>query len=77
MFQIVKEKIEANYNSIERISKNPFVAMDSILAYLASTFVSNLYLIFNINLVKWPKAEGRQNIPCPNKDLRSLHGNLD
>ena len=58
MFQIVKEKIEANYNSIERISKNPFVAMDSILAYLASTFVSNLYLIININILKWSTRSG-------------------
>ena len=69
MFQIVKEKIEANYNSIERISKNPFVAMDSILAYLASTFVSNLYPIFNINIVKWPTVEVGQNIPCHDKDF--------
>ena len=43
MFQAETEKIEANYNKIKKISKNPFVAMDFILAYLASTTVSNLY----------------------------------
>ena len=43
MFQAETEKIEANYNKIKKISENPFVAMDFILAYLASTSVSNLY----------------------------------